>query len=417
MKWYLGQALLWLFYFPVLTILKGFFFFFLPKVRSRMEFEQRNKTEEGCKSFKQDGLKADLCFEFSSEGEFQQVASLIDDAILEEKRLELVFFSPSVEKAIVDLHRRHPKSIRYLRYPILGLSFSSWVTASTLVLVRYDFFPEFLIWSFKPGRKLKLLWLTFKKERVKGKSVSAYKLAFLLRSDFTVFATENDYIQGQELGMKGTIYDFRIEQIKRRMDKREEKFAKLFPQYTGLKKLINQYPRNKRLILGNAWPEDLFLLKSLPQDILLVVVPHQLHTENLEEFRLNLVGLGRTPEIISDMTTEDPRGSTILLNKKGVLCELYSDFALAYIGGGFGVSVHSILEPLVAGSEHLSCGPVNHRSTEYDLAQTFGSMKEVKTNQEFLDWLSEDISGFKLHDRLRSQIESYPVFQKEVLSC
>ena len=130
MKWYLGMAFLWLVYFPILTLLKGLLFF-VPKVRSRMEFEKQNKTEEGCRSFKKDGLKADLCFEFSSEGEFQQVASLIDDAILQEKRLELVFFSPSVEKTIVDLHRRHPKLIRYLRYPILGLSFSSWITSST----------------------------------------------------------------------------------------------------------------------------------------------------------------------------------------------------------------------------------------------------------------------------------------------
>lgn len=416
MKWYIASALMWLIYLPILTTLK-WLFFFIPKVRTRLEFEMKNKTEEGCRSFKRDGIQADLCFEFSSEGEFQQVASLIDDAIKEQKHLELVFFSPSVEKTIVDLHRRHPTLIRYLRYPILGLTFSSWITSSTLVLVRYDLFPEFLIWSLKSGRKLKMVWVTFKKERVKGKSLSAYKLAFLLRSDFTVFASEADYKEGQEMGMKGTIYDFRMEQIKRRMEKREEKFAKFFPQYLGLKKVIDQYPRHKRLILGNAWPQDLFLLKDLPQDILVVIVPHQLKPEIFEEIRQKLAGMGRTMEVISDMTIEGPTGSTILVNKKGILCELYSDFGMAYVGGGFGVSVHSILEPLVAGSEHISCGPVNHRSTEFDLAHSFGSMKEVKNNQEFLTWISEDISGFKVHDRLRTQIESYPVFQKEVLSC
>jgi 3-deoxy-D-manno-octulosonic-acid transferase len=217
--------------------------------------------------------------------------------------------------------------------------------------------------------------------------------------------------------MTGTIYDFRMEQIKRRMEKREEKFAKFFPQYQGLKKVIDRYPRQKRLIMGNAWPQDLFLLENLPADVLLVIVPHQLKPEIFEEIRLKLIELGRPMEVISDMTIEAPTGSTILVNKKGILCELYSDFAMAYVGGGFGVSVHSILEPLVAGSEHLSCGPVNHRSTEFDIAHSFGSMKEVKSNQEFLNWLSEDISGFKVHDRLRTQIESYPVFQKEVLSC
>lgn len=416
MKWYLANAFMWLIYFPILYTLK-WLFFFIPKVRSRMEFELKNKTEEGCRSFKKDGIQADLCFEFSSEGEFQQVASLIDDALQAQKHLELVFFSPSVEKTIVDLHRRNPKLIRYLRYPILGLTFSSWITSSTLLLVRYDFFPEFLIWSLKPGRKLKMIWITFKKERAKGKSLSAYKLAFLMRSDFTVFATEADYKEGQELGMKGTIYDFRMEQIKRRMEKREEKFNKFFPQYHGLKKVIDQYPRHKRLILGNAWPLDLFLLKDLPSDVLVVIVPHQLKPEIFEEMNQKLQGMGRNPEMISDRTIEGPTGSTIVVNKKGILCELYSDFGFAYVGGGFGVSVHSILEPLVSGSQHISCGPVNHRSTEFDLAQSYGSMKEVKNNQEFLKWISEDISGFKVHDRLRTQIEAYPVFQKEVLSC
>ncbi len=79
MMWYLGSALLWLVYFPILTLLKALLYF-VPKVRERMDFEKKNKTEEGCRSFAQDKLKADLCFEFSSEGEFQQVASLIDDA-------------------------------------------------------------------------------------------------------------------------------------------------------------------------------------------------------------------------------------------------------------------------------------------------------------------------------------------------
>jgi hypothetical protein len=60
---------------------------------------------------------------------------------------------------------------------------------------------------------------------------------------------------------------------------------------------------------------------------------------------------------------------------------------------------------------------VNHRSTEFDLAEVYGHLKEIKTNQEFLNWLQEDISGFKVHDRLKTQIDSYPIFQKEILSC
>lgn len=46
MKWYLGSAFLWLIYFPILSTLK-WVFFFIPKVRLRIEFEMNNKTEEG----------------------------------------------------------------------------------------------------------------------------------------------------------------------------------------------------------------------------------------------------------------------------------------------------------------------------------------------------------------------------------
>lgn len=412
----MGNLFLWLIYLPILTLLKCLFFFF-PKVQSRLEFEHKNKTEAGSRSFRREGIKADLCFEFSSEGEYQQVASLIEDALLMGKKLELVFFSPSVEKTILELFQRFPNQIRYLRYPILSLSFSSWISSSTLILVRYDLFPEFLIWAMKRGRRLKFVWVTFKKERVSRKSVSLFKRAFITRSDFTVFATEADYELGKQFGANGVVYDFRMEQIKRRIDLRFNKFEKVFPQYPELKNLMEPFPRNKRLILGNAWPVDLGLLKNLPADIFLVIVPHQLKPEIIDEMMASLTSLDRTPAILSDQSEFVAQGQTILVNKKGILCELYADFGKAYVGGGFGVSVHSLLEPLVAGCENLSCGPVNHRSTEFDLAQSYGCLTEVKTPQDFDHWLAEDISKLRLHDKLKSQVAAYPKFQKEILSC
>ena len=412
----IGNLFLWLIYLPVLTLLKCLFYFH-PKIQSRLEFEFKNKTEPGCRSFAEIGARADLCFEFSSEGEYQQVASLIDDALLAGKKIELVFFSPSVEKSIVDLYQRFPEQIRYLRYPILNLSFSSWITSKELILVRYDLFPEFLIWALKPHHNLSFVWVTFKKERIAQKSVSLFKRAFLMSAKKIIYATEADAVLGNKMGFRGLVYDFRMEQIKRRIASREEKFAKLFPQYEQLKLNINQYPRSKRLIMGNAWPIDLALLEKLPQDVLVVIVPHQLKAEIIEEMTEKLKLLGRTPVIISDSHKSPEVSGTVLINKKGVLCELYKDFGNAYVGGGFGVSVHSLLEPLVAGCEHLSCGPVNHRSTEFDLARSLGTTTEVKSSQDFQLWLGEDIVQEKIQDQLKSVIEGYPQFRKEIISC
>jgi 3-deoxy-D-manno-octulosonic-acid transferase len=392
-------------------------FFFIPKVRERYRFERKNKSEVGSRSFSHENLKADLCFEFSSEGEYQQVASLIEDALSQGKRIELVFFSPSVEKTMTELFKRFPLQVRYLRYPILGLSFSRWITSSNLVLVRYDLFPEFLIWSLRPGRTLKFVWVTFKKERMKKSAISLFKRAFLWRSDFTVFASVQDEEIGKKMGLNGAIYDFRIEQIHRRLKNRLEKFSLLFPLYHDFKTHLNSIPRHQRLIFGNAWPTDLFLLKNIGLECFLVIVPHKLNPSIIEEMTEALVKMGRRPVLITDQTRTLEPSQIYILVKKGILCELYSDFGKAYVGGGFGVSVHSLLEPLVAGCEHLSCGPANHRSTEFDLALVYGQLKEVKTDQEFLSWMNEDVSSTEVHDKLKSQVEAYAQFRKEILSC
>lgn len=415
MSWYVGSVLFWLIYFPVILFLQ-IILFFVPKISERRKFENKNGKEVGSKSFRPVNLKADLCFEFSSEGEYQQVASLIDDALAMGKRLELVFFSPSVEKTVLELYNRYPEQIRYLRYSVLLPTFSNWITANTLIMVRYDLFPEFLLWSLKPGNKLKFIWVTFKKERVSGKSISIFKQAFLKHSSQIIFATTQDEKLGNSLGLKGLSYDFRMEQIRRRVANREQKFSQIFPKYSSLKGLLDQYPRHKRVMVGNAWPVDMTLLENIPQDVLVVIVPHQLRPEIILEMKNTLAKFNRAPLVVSD-TAGEFQGNTLILDKKGVLCELYADFGKSYVGGGFGVSVHSILEPLVAGSGQIACGPVNHRSTEFDVAVSFGNMKEVRNAQEFSTWVTESPSTHQVHDKLNSELKSYLQYQKEVLSC
>lgn len=420
---YLTIKILWsLIYTPIWFTLR-FILMFVPKAQDRFKFEELNRIDaneagSGGRSFGKDKLKADLCFEFSSEGEYQQVASLIADALKEGKKLELVFFSPSVEKTIIELQKKHPEQVRYFRYALLdGYTFSSWATSDTLILVRYDLFPEFLIWAMKPGRKLKFVWMTFKKERMKAKVVSPLKKAFLKKSSYTVFSTNADQEQGADMGIQGVVYDFRMEQIYRRIEHRLEKYARNFPLYIDFKNHLESYPRVKRLILGNAWTEDMFLLENISSDVLIVIVPHQLKPEIIASMTESLLKFNRSPTIISDDSTSIPMSSTLILNKKGILCELYADFGKAYVGGGFGVSVHSLLEPLIAGSEHLSCGPVNHRSTEFDLCLEYGLLKEVKDAQEFKDWLNLDIPKIKDRDKLLFQIAKYSSFKKDLLSC
>lgn len=124
--------------------------------------------------------------------------------------------------------------------------------------------------------------------------------------------------------------------------------------------------------MGSAWESDLDFLKNSKlnndlnhQDVLMLVVPHILgekwaqaiRERGLEVFEINQDWDGVLPE--------DARKKIILINLKGVLCELYSHMGHAYVGGGYERSVHSVMEPFVAGTK-IICGPKVHRSTEVE---------------------------------------------------
>lgn len=390
------------------------FVFWIPEVVERKKFELKNKEEAGSQSFHKALKKADLCFEFSSEGEFAQVSSLVEDALLNGKCIELVFFSPSVEKQVISLYERFPGQVRYLRYPILTylfwrreLCFTRWVTSPVLYLVRYDFFPEFLLWA--KSHELRILWLSFKKDRLKNKKISFLKKQFLLTSSFNVFATQEDLDYVRPLGVDGLVYDFRMEQIYRRHLNREKKFNEQFKNYHELMKHLRKAPR--QLIVGNAWVEDLHLLEHLPEEISVLIVPHKLDAQNLKNIELELDKLGFDFQVVDDQTQEF-HAPVLILNKKGVLCELYADFTHAYVGGGFGVSIHSILEPLVNGLPFISCGPVNHRSTEIDVAKSYGVLTVTLNSREFNDWLSHEHGQGMVFDS-----SLYQQYRKEVIGC
>jgi 3-deoxy-D-manno-octulosonic-acid transferase len=418
------RPLLWsLFWFVAVPLVRllDLALFWHPRVRERNRFEKRNKFERLAHSFAETAEAADLCFEFSSEGELQQVAPLIDDALAAGKKIELVFFSPSVEKGVMALAAANPRQIRYLRYPFVRIlpfvarrCFTHWVTAKTLVMVRYDLFPELLLWGMARGNTLTLVWMTFKKERSRGRGPSWWKRRFLAAARTVVYAGDPDGALGKELRVPGPVFDFRIEQIRRRVERRGEKFRIQFPVHGALCDLARSHRR--ALILGNAWPSDLFLLRDLAADVFVLLVPHDLSLAVLDEFQDRLRALGRDPFVIGAETVALAPRATVLLNRKGLLCELYADFGHAYVGGSFEGSIHSILEPLVAGSPRLACGPAHHRSTEFDVAAAVGRVTEVTTPEAFRGWLERDAEPAG-HDRIEALSADYKAMRELVISC
>ncbi len=345
-----------------------------PKLRDRFIFERKNFLEEECRSFKKDNLTADFCFEVSSEGELEQVRPLIEFFLQEKKRIELIFASPSVEEKCLKMAREHRQHLRVFRLPIVTHFFlfqtpGKWMSAKKLVFCRYDFFPELLLLKFF-GKKFILLSAT-------GKNLTWFKTQIYNLFDVIVAAnaTEATTFQKHFANKKIFSFDFRIPRILVRARTADATLGAV-DELKDYLSYLNSLPQKSKLIMGSAWESDFVIFNnpSWQQDLIkgethLLVVPHDLKPSAIQNMKNALKA--RFPEVpvyeISKTQNEfrAEKPGIVLLNRSGVLCELYTRFHSAYVGGGYARSIHSVLEPYLSGAR-VYCGPKIHRSAEYD---------------------------------------------------
>ncbi|MBT3586071.1 MAG: hypothetical protein HN509_14290 [Halobacteriovoraceae bacterium] len=377
-------------------LIKGLLPLLSEAFRDRVNFERVNKTDPLSISFKKDQLEADWGLEVSSEGELEQVIPLIREIISQEKKIELYFASPSVEEKCRALAKQNPNQIRILRLPLLsyfpkglfgGQDVTRWATSKKLILCRYDFYPELMLPQKLNSKALYLVSGTLKGKQIEKSDFKQWLLHGLFSAfDTIIAATELDRQRFLRLGIgpaKLTAFDFRVLQVFNRVENKMMALQKQ-PFWTHFEKYIGSFPFHCRLILGSVWKNELPLLldaqmksEILKGSISVLLAPHQLGTESIEEFQSSWKML--SPDIpiyiLSDKGTPENyrklfleiklRPGIVILTSPGILVEVYSYFGNAYVGGGFGRSIHSVLEPYLAGA-NVFCGPRTHRSTEYD---------------------------------------------------
>ncbi len=351
----------------------------VPFIRKRLNFERKNFLEESSLSFKRENLKADYCFEVSSEGELEQVRPLLEAVLQKEKRVEIIFSSPSVETKCQAIYKERPLQVRLLRLPILSSSpfsllyFQSvweWVSAPVVVFCRYDFFPELLMMKFF-GKKFVLVSGAFKK-------MSWYKRECFKFFDTVVAATDNEAVLFKNLlGKNAKVYscDFRIPRITDRANNAQLAFDKK-PFLKNYLDKLKSLPASEKIIFGSMWASDLAVLRndkllSLVREkkMNLLLVPHKLDDEfvlSLKEACEVYFGASHV-QLVSEATPYDNQASVVILQTGGVLCELYTLFSASYVGGGYERSIHSVLEPFFSNNA-VVVGPKTQRSTEIDLA-------------------------------------------------
>ena len=346
-----------------------------PSINQRYKFELKNLNEE------RNEKKARACFEVSSVGELEQVWPIILSLLEEKEIIEVIYCSCSLEKKIQSLKQTWTTQLKTIRVPLVtyipgayGRNLDQFITANELHFCRYDFFPELLL--LRKGRKCNLYSATLIGKTKTNWFKNQWK-QFLFHGFDKIFCVSKiDKKRFESLGIpsaKLVVREFRIPQIIMRQQN-ELKFENSEILYSAL----NNYKKENRIIFGSCWPVDLELLDSIDLNKnIIVLAPHNLDIEFINNIKSKLNALKVRFALLDNEGSSNKdlfSFNVIILKTPGVLCELYKYFGHAYIGGGYGRSIHSVLEPFLGGA-NVYCGPKVHRSTEIEVIQSINDKK------------------------------------------
>jgi 3-deoxy-D-manno-octulosonic-acid transferase len=190
--------------------------------------------------------------------------------------------------------------------------------------------------------------------------------------------------------------DARFDQVARRA-------AAIDRNADWLRRLLDQ--QVPAIVAGSTWPADEERLVPAvaalrrTRRVRLIVAPHEPTPGHLDglEARLDRSGLSRAR--LSALTGRDPLPDAIVVDRVGVLADLYSAGRVAYVGGGFGRDgLHSVIEPAALGIPVVS-GPLHGNSGEAEELRAAGGAAVAESAAAiaacFDAWLDDAEAGRK----------------------
>ena len=139
------------------------------------------------------------------------------------------------------------------------------------------------------------------------------------------------------------------------------------------------------MMFGSSWPEDEAVygdwLRQRNQ-VKAVIAPHEYDAARLARLKELVPGEG---VLLSELKADPKAGEgkrVLIIDCFGLLSSAYAYADAAYVGGGFGVSIHNINEAAVYGIP-VVFGPNNQKFIEAQELKTLGGGLEVTSTESF----------------------------------
>ncbi len=339
----------------------------------------------------------------ASSGEFEYAKSVVRELKNTYPSLPIVvtYFSPTYAKNAenfpgVDFALPLP-----LDLPGPVSFFLKRIQPRLLLLSRTDFWPEVLTQTRKQNIPIHVFSYTQKSpERMSllARWATRWRLNMV---DHIHCVSEEDKANIEALKSKtptDVLGDTRYDQVRFRLD-----------QPKDLPHLLKPSPDIPCLVAGSTWPEDETVLLAAVKPLLasgrlqLILVPHETDAKHLDAIKIQLAAQQMDFVLFSARESWQP-DQVLLVDEVGCLAELYSWGDMAFVGGSFKKTVHSVMEPLGAGLKTF-VGPLhlnNREAIEFQSVRCAGH-KAVTAIHDSDSWRAEiekhtlpDLQVFKL---------------------
>lgn len=282
-----------------------------------------------------------IWFHAASLGEFEQGRPVIEALKHDcpQYKILLSFFSPSG----YEIRKNYPLADEVLYLPIdTPNNAKTW-------LQRHHFVAAFFIkYEF---------WFNYM-QALKEANIPLFYISLILKEDSFFFKPYGTWFRKQ----MGNVSHFFVQDETTAKLLKDSGFNNVtvcgdtrFDRVAAIAKQAKPFPEVERfingrkcLIAGSTWPPDEKLLagflRNLPDDYCAILAPHDISEGHIAQIRAMF------PEAVLYTEWQPESHSNILvLNTIGILSQLYRYARFVYIGGGFGVNIHNIQEPVSFG--------------------------------------------------------------------
>jgi 3-deoxy-D-manno-octulosonic-acid transferase len=283
-------------------------------------------------------------FHAASLGEFEQGRPVMEALKRKDPtaNILLTFFSPSG----YEIRKNYSEAdiIVYLPFDTQrnAEKLLNIIPVTKAIFIKYEFWPNYL-------------------NSLKIRNIPVYSISAIFRQEQIFFKPYGKWYLGQlhnfnhifvqdEESLK-LLQQHNIQQVSVAGDTRFDRVLEIAEQAKQLP-LIEKFVAQSdfTLVAGSTWPADEALLIRWMQEhpeSKLILVPHEIHESHILSITSRTGKLAIRYTEAEEATVHSYR--CLILDTMGMLSSVYQYGNLAYVGGGFGVGIHNILEAAVWG--------------------------------------------------------------------